>query len=305
MIFTSENNWYYWYYGDQPPFSRQSGNLEFRTHFGKQNKPIKDFKSELLNAAESVLGFSSKPDLFFSGGVDSELMLRAFQNLKANFNVIIVRYENDYNLYDVSYAVTICSLLNISYKIIDFNLKKFYENECITVSELAQIDRPRALPYCKFLELSDNLPILAGSDLYTFRTNDNYSVKGTWQSFCSEWDTGWSRYAHAINRQAIPEWLKWTPGLVVSYMNLGWYKKLINDEYYGKLGVNSTKIIGYREAFPNLLERKKQTGFEKIDTLIDEVENFIQKKYNGLPYRNTHIRNLNEIHQSITDTILY
>lgn len=300
MIYTSENNWYYWYYGDLPAFSTQTGNLQFKTHFGKQNKPIRNFKKELLNAAESVLGFSIKPDLFFSGGLESELMIRAFLDLKADFNVIIIRYENDYNIYDVSYAVTICSILNLEYKIIDFNLQKFYENDCLHVSKLAQIDRPRALPYCKFLELTDNLPILAGSDLYTFRTTDNYSSKGIWKSFCAEWDTGWSRYAHAINRQAIPEWFKWTPGLVVSYMNLSWYKKLINDEYYGKLGVNSTKIIGYREAYPDLIDRKKQTGFEKIDTLIIEIEDCLRKKYNGLPYRQIYVQDLKAISNNIT-----
>lgn len=45
-----------------------------------------------------------------------------------------------------------------------------------------------------------------------------------------------------INRQGIAEWFKWTPGLVLSYMNTVWFNKLVNDEYYGKTGSNSTKF---------------------------------------------------------------
>ena len=36
---------------------------------------------------------------------------------------------------------------------------------------------------------------------------------------------------------------------------------------------------------PDLIDRKKQTGFEKTDLLVNEFESFLQKKYNGLPYR--------------------
>lgn len=301
MIYTSENNWYYYFYGDREPFSTQSSNLEFKTHFGKKNRLIGSFRDELLYAAESVLSLENHPDIFFSGGVDSEIMLRAFLKLGAKFNVYIVRYENDYNIIDVSYAITICTILNVPYKIIDFNLKNFFINEAEKISELSQIDRPRALPHCKFLELTDNMPILGASDLYTFRNNDNYLDKGEWKVYCSEWDTGWSRYTRAIGRQSIPEWFKWTPGLVISYLQLNWYQRLINDEYYGKLGVNSTKIIGYREAFSDLIYRKKYTGFETIDSLICEFENFLSQKYNGLPYRQISIRDIDQLKSEILD----
>ena len=42
--------------------------------------------------------------------------------------------------------------VNVDYKIMDFNLQKFYENDAERISELSQIDRPKALPYCRLLE---------------------------------------------------------------------------------------------------------------------------------------------------------
>lgn len=287
MIFTSENNWYSWSYGDNPKFSRQQGSDILHTHYAKFNGYVSSFGKELINAASSTLEHypNIRPSILFSGGVDSEIILRSYLKIGANPKVYIIRYENDYNIYDVSYAVTVCSLLNVDYNIVDFNLKKFYENEAEHISELAQVDRPRALPQCKFVDLVDGLPILCSSDLTGVRTNNDYSSKGAWLIRCWEHDIGWSKYLRETNRQGIAEMFKWTPGLVIAFMQLKWFNKVINDDYYGKLGFNSTKIIGYREIYPDLIDRKKQTGFEKTDDMINQFEMFLQKKYNGLPYR--------------------
>ena len=59
-------------------------------------------------------------------------------------------------------------------------------------------------------------------------------------------------------------------------------------------------MIGYREVYPDMIERKKQTGFEKTDLLVNEFELFLKEKYNGLPYRQTVDRTLNELWLEIT-----
>lgn len=297
MIFTSENNWYSWSYGNGPKFGRQQSNDKLQTHYEKFNGYVSSFSKEMTNAAASTLEHypNLRPSILFSGGVDSEIVLRSYLKIGANPKVYIIRYENDYNIYDVSYAVTICSLLNVDYTIVDFNLQKFYENDAEKVSELAQICRPRALPQCKFADLVDGLPIIGSSDLTGVRTSDDYNVKGTWLIRCWEHDIGWSKYLRETNRPGIAEWFKWSPGLVISFTQLNWFKTITNDEYYGKTGFNSTKIIGYREAFPELIDRKKQTGFEKTDLLVNEFESFLQTKYNGLPYRQSVDRTITEL----------
>jgi hypothetical protein len=69
---------------------------------------------------------------------------------------------------------------------------------------------------------------------------------------------------------------------------------LTSDQYPRRLGTNSTKIIGYQEVHPNLIPRKKLTGFEKIDHLVEEIEQHLTKKYNGLPFRNSFDRTLDD-----------
>ncbi len=301
-MYTSENNWYKWTYGDLPEFSRQPNNLEFKTIFSSTTNTVGSFKRELINAAFSSMEHcNGRPTILFSGGLDSEIMLRSFLAVRSNPEVIIVRYENDYNLYDVSHAIVICETMQVKYKIIDFSLKKFYETEALKYAELSQIDRPRALPYCKILEMVDGFPIMGASDLTPYRTDTDYSKKGTWMIRCWEHDIGWSKFLRQINKPGIAEWFKWTPGLVVSYMQTQWFQDLINDKFTGKMGANSTKIYGYREAYPMLINRQKKTGFEDIDILANEVEKEIQVRFNGLPYRNHCDRSVQDLMTQIVN----
>ena len=301
-MYTSENNWYKWNYGTGEMFGRQTSNDTFNTYYGKSSSPVLSFKEEMLKAARSTLDHypGLRPSVFLSGGVDSEMILKSYIEIGSDPEVFIVRYENDYNLYDVSYAITICSMLGIEYNLIDFNLQKFYETDAERVSVEAQICRPRMLPHLKFTENIDGLVIVGHSDMAWYRADEDYAVNSHWFVRDYEHDIGCDKYNILHNRPAIYQWFKWSPGLILSFTKLDWFNKLTNDKYYGKTGINSTKILGYREYFPELIERKKQTGFEKIDIIIDEVEQSLMKKYNGLPFRGIVDRSLSELVEEIT-----
>jgi hypothetical protein len=303
-MWASENNWYSWKYGDGPQFGRQTSDLPFATQYG--NDPftgtIGTFKEELIRAAQSTVDHypGMRPSVFFSGGVDSELILRAYVEAGTNPEVFIIRFENDYNIYDVSYAVVVCNLLNVPYKIVDFNLEKFYNNDAELISEQAQIDRVRMLPHLKFTECTDGLIIVGHSDVRWYRPEEDYSVPCTWLAQDFEHDIGCDKYNMMHNRPAVFQWWKWSPGLILSYTRLDWFKKLVNDGYKGKLGLNSTKIIGFREAYPDMISREKQTGFEGAnDGIVKEFQAFIEKKYNGFPYRQYVERTLDEMTKEI------
>jgi hypothetical protein len=66
--------------------------------------------------------------------------------------------------------------------------------------------------------------------------------------------------------------------LYQAWINLPWFQKLINDEYYGKLGAYSTKLDGYKQQYPELLPRIKKTGFEKINNVFEELNRHLLLK---------------------------
>ncbi len=299
-MWTSENNWYTWQYGCGPLFNIQTNKLPWHTSYKCTNKiTVRSFKEELLNAARSTLDHYNglRPCVFFSGGTESEVVLRSYINVGAKPIVNIFRFENYINEYDVAYAIVICNQLGVDYNIIDFNLKRFFENDAEQISEVSQIDRPRGLPQLKFLDYNEGFAVLGIGDPRWSRSIENNTP---WMLLDQEHDTGWDKYIIHKGMPAIAQWFKWTPGLVLSYTELNWFKDLIlNNKWPGKEGVTSTKLIGYREAYPDMLQRIKKTGMEPIDELINEFERFLEKKYGSLPFRQVVPRSLEQLRKEI------
>jgi len=156
------------------------------------------------------------------------------------------------------------------------------------------------LPHIKFTDCADGLIIVGHSDIRWYRPHNDYTKKAMWIAQDFEHDIGCDKYNILHNRPAIYQWWKWTPGLVISYTQLNWFKQLVNDEIPGKLGINSTKLLGFREAYPDLIPREKQTGFEKIDPWVYEFEVFLMKKNNGLLYRGCIERTVDDMYMEIT-----
>lgn len=298
MHYTTENNWAAWSYDNGPLYSRSNSPAQqFQTIYNTQINSVGSLWDEAVLAAKSTIDHypNQKLSLFFSGGVDSELMIRAFLHIKSNFDLYVVRYNNDINIYDVSYAIAIANSLNLDIKIIDMDLNKFYEMEAEKISEIAQCDRPRVFPQIKFADYVDGLPILAMGDLGWHRTDNDYTKKGTWLAEEHEFDYAFDRYNIETNRTAIYQWMKWSPGLFLAHMKTKWFSLLTNDTFEGKIGNTSTKFIGYKECIPDLLYRQKMVGLENCKNLTDEVEKMLYKKYNGLPFRRVCLMTKNEL----------
>jgi len=303
MIYFSENNWSSWKYDDGPLWARSTSAQEkLIPVYKKMDREILSLKEEALLAAKSTK--DHYPDqtlnLFLSGGLDSELMLKSFLEIGEKPKVFIVRYEDDINLYDVSYAVTICGMLKIDYKIIDFNLKKFYENNAEKVADDAQCDRPRMLPSMTYADYVDGLSLLSMGDMYWARPHSNYNIKAEWKAIELESDFAADRYNIFHNRPCIHLWARWSPGMMMAHTKWKWFHRLINDQIPGKLGNSSSKLQGWQEEFPNIIPREKLHGFEKIDPLINEFEKFLENKYKGLPYRRQYDMTLDELYYMVT-----
>jgi len=311
------NNWYKWYYDGILFGRKKSINSILDVKFDAKVDNVLPLAEEIKRTAKKTLELyeNKKISVLFSGGSESELLARTFKDLNTDMCAYIFRYENDINLYDVSYAVTISEIYNIPYKIIDFSLSKFYENDAEEVSEISQIGESRALPQLKCLDyIDDNSLILGGTGDVVCRRIKNkdiafnkqyigdsleedidYTKKGNWVQVVSELDIGWERYTREKNIKAILCWFRFTPEIYLSQLTTAWSKKLRNDEYIGKTGINSTKLLGYREVYPDMIARKKQTGFENINTLTDEFSKYLTKKFNGKISNTVFLKNIDDI----------
>jgi hypothetical protein len=272
-----KNNWMKWYYDTPGNWTRSSDEQTFVVEYDCPRDTTVTLRESAIAACKSIRDTYStdKFCLMLSGGSESEICVRSFALAKIPFHVYIGRYENDINLYDVSYAVTLCESMGLPYTILDFKLQKFLEKDAFGYGQHAQINEARLLPQLALCDLVDGIPIMSGGEPVLSRIGNDYAVKGTWIVEECENFWGWPKHFVRHNRVGIADWCRWSPELYQSWINLPWFQKLINDEYYGKLGAYSTKLQGYRHQFPELLPRIKKTGFEKIDSVFDEVNKYL------------------------------
>lgn len=275
-----ENNWIRWYYDEDPSkIFRTSPDQTFHVDFDFDPTPCLDLRTETINACHSVRETypNEKFSLMLSGGGESEMLVRAFREAKIPFRVFIGRYENNINEYDIHYAVKACESMDIPYTFLDFNITKFFENDVIDVSIKGQIPYSIICAVMAMTDMVDGVPILGDGNPEIYRCNKNYNKKGIWINVEPEFDYGRTKYFIRQNRPGISDWLRWSHTLLKSYAKTKWFNKLITDQYYGKLGVHSTKIQGYREAWPELEPRRKKHGCEPIQLLVDEVDKHLFK----------------------------
>ena len=150
------NGWLSWSYNDVPYTYRTSKNDVYTYHVNI-TKPViaKSYYDEIYNNARLARDyFTGEFDVLLSGGIDSEVIVRTFKDLGIKHNTFIFRYEDNYNYREVASAIDICTCLNIPYKIIDLNLKKFFETDAYDLFKDSGCIRAGRLPHLKFFVIS-------------------------------------------------------------------------------------------------------------------------------------------------------
>jgi len=259
------DNWFAWTYDngeDYGPKLRPSSKYSIKIK-NVIKRPIKSYYEELVENAKAIRDtFTGELDLLFSGGVDSEIILRIHHDLKIPINVYIFKYENDYNWKELAYAFKICEELNITPKVIDFNLQKFFEQEAYDIWTKCYSNSTGWLPHMKMTEYCDGLPIMGSGEPYWRRTSRDMTNKRPWVFEFAEGPRHWSVYHKTIGRPAIPDWFEYSPELTVAHTRLPIVQNLINDLIPGKLSISSSKARIHQEWWPSIQTRQKMVGFE-------------------------------------------
>jgi len=288
-----KNNWFSWYYDGVPNCHKSYPTSQFSIDI-KQTicHPVKSYYEELFNNAKIIRDtFVGPLDLLFSGGIDSEVILRVYKDLKIPINIYIFKYENNYNRREYNQAIKICEALNVKYRVIDFNVQKFFENDAYDIWSKCFANSSGWLPHMKMTEYLDGVPIFGSGDPY-WRKQDNE----LWMFEIDEGAKFWTTYHTAINRDAICDWYEYSPEIILSHMNLPKIDNLINNRIPGKLSSFSHKSIIHKDYWPDIDIRQKLVGFEgdmypspnsKPDFMLAFENEFIKGKTDTITIRYT------------------
>jgi hypothetical protein len=226
-------------------------------------KPVSYYSALKQNAQIMRDSFSEPFDVLLSGGIDSEVVVRTFKELGITHNTFIFRYEDNLNIRDINSSIQICEALNIPYKIIDFNLSKFYKNDAISIFEKTLVPNVASLSRIKWLEYLDNIPVFGEGEPYWKRNlGGDYSVKSSWSFHLTEREMFISLNSHYINRPIIGEWYQYTPYIMMSFFQETLIKDLLEDKLIGKQSSLSSRLPLHRQFWPDIVEKSKLTGYE-------------------------------------------
>ena len=259
------DNWLSWTYNDGTEYGpKLDPTAEFKcTIKNVITRPVKSYYEELkANACAIRDTFNGELSLLFSGGIDSEVILRTYLDLKIPIKVYICKYSNDHNVHDYNCAIKICQELNVTPCVVDFDLEKFFENEAYDIWTKSYATGPGWLPHMKMTEYVDGLPIIGSGEPYYRRTSRDMTTKHHWVFELDEAPHHWATYHKTVGRTAITDWYEYSPEIVVAYTQLPYVQQLINDDVAGKLDNVSSKSVIHQAYWPTLFNRMKLVGFE-------------------------------------------
>ena len=288
-----KDNWLAWTYDGVKFGNKTTPQSKFELQIKKTvHRPLKSHKQELLENTKVIRDSFNEPfDLLFSGGIDSEIVLRCHVELKIPINVFIFKYENDYNCHDVRHALRICEELNVTPTVIDFDLAKFFETDAYDIWKMGYFHKAGMLPHMKMIEYLDNIPVLGlGQPDWSFKDSK-------WQFNLNESDHSQSIYGVAINRLMLACWFEYSPEVILSHMQLPNMQRLINNAVPGdQFSFDVNKYYLYKKIWPEIQIRVKRNGFEGNNTIPKNCDVLELIEFN-----NTYINSINISH----NTLLY
>jgi hypothetical protein len=255
-----KDNWLSWKYDGDEYATKPHVDTPFKLSLKKTVAlPVKSYYKELYDNARNIRDIVTGPlDLLFSGGIDSEVILRVYRELCIPINVYIFKYENELNHREFNHAIKVCTDLNVAYNVIDFNVQKFFENDAYSTWTNCYCNSSGWLPHMKMTEYLDNTPVFGSGDPYWRKQSD-----GSWMFELDEGAKFWTLYHKKIGRTAVTDWYEYSPEIILSHMELPRIQMLINDEIPGKTSSFSHKALIHQDHWNDIVIRPKMVGFEK------------------------------------------
>lgn len=229
------------------------------------------FHDECVETARRIRDNTSLPiDVYFSGGIDSEVAMRSFVEAGIPIRVFCLKFENDLNAHDVAWAEKVCGQLGLPLKYVEIDILKFWENEAWDYALRTQCVSPQLLSTMWLSDQTDGFAVLgSGENFIVKRVPADYEsghspyLRSIWDLFEKEKIASWYRHFIVRGRDAAPGFFQYSPELMLSWFLDELGCGLWNDRILGKRNSVSSKYNFYRRHFP-IEQRPKYTGFELI-----------------------------------------
>ncbi|MBK7845070.1 MAG: hypothetical protein IPJ71_15540 [Bdellovibrionales bacterium] len=258
--------------------------------YGRCRRQPHPFRDECVATARAIRAKASGDIwILFSGGVDSETVLRSFLEAGISVRIAVARFKDQINLHDISWAVLTCNELGVPFHFFDLDLLKFWRNEALSYAEISQCFSPQLLVTMWLSDQVSGYPVL-GSGECLFRkeptapddsagkSQDQDRNENRWFLIEKERIASWYRFFIARNREACPGFFQYTPEIMLSYLRDPLVHRLVNDHLGDIQSSEEVKLSIYQQHF-DLKTRPKYTGFEKVQEEDARLRSFLKLRY--------------------------
>lgn len=245
----------------------------------------KNFKESVTDALLKIKDLGKPLVLFYSGGIDSEVILLECIKNEIDIIPVTIRFTDELNSQDVRYVNDFASRFNIDIHYLDIDFEEWFNDSKTEFGYRSLVSKYEFIHVATPLNLwarnqvtkliGDCITITGAGDVPLANAYDKFDCfKWNWK-ICIAIDSQYKKLSwYKLNYpNDVPLFYMYTPQLARSFMN---EPEIIDcvKEYSYKINVVSSKQRMFSRYWPELTTRKKYTGFEKVNINITKTDIF-------------------------------
>lgn len=239
----------------------------FQFDFKPISRPLMPWRDEVLNTAQLIANSTTRPlMLCLSGGLDSEVMARAFLECNIPFTAISFKHSAGTNMHDIEYAIRFCNTNNIEHKIVEFDFNDFLDNKIENyIQQGYRGSRMFRFLLMFMLETIESLGGCAvmGAGEHDYKTIDNKICLTYMYNFVLPIE--WCKRNNTVH---FPYFYMHNPEIFASYMKTDIVNVVLSDPGYFKTpfrtSISLEKILLFHCMWDNMERRSKENGFKFV-----------------------------------------
>lgn len=259
-----------WYVGDNL-FGKRHNSLEpFRVELGSVRKSsVGSFRDELYKSMSRIVDtHGTKLNLYYSGGADSEVMLRVLLDLGVRPKVFTIRFSDGSNDHETNNAISFCESHGLAPVLVDHNIHQYiHEQQYMELAVKYTCSQLAYLTVMESVRLHADAPVLLGGEVYLQKHQrigpEVYTPEEWYYIYREDEDAFTHRFSDGEGIPVINEVFTYSPGLLYSYLTDPIIAEVANNQVPGKITLLSIKKKVYEKHLGYALNAQtKYHGYE-------------------------------------------
>ena len=235
-----------------------------------------DWVQEQYRTAECVRRDLGEFVVMFSGGTDSEIVLRTFKKMNIKHRTVFIKLSDD-NLIDLAWARKVADDIGIELEIVEIDVVDFFRGgEAYEIATEVQCNGIAYLPVYSYL-LKLGMPAVMGGEMLLARDTREEPTKW-YLGFDEGFDASVYRFSMKHSIPMVVDWFSYTPEMMGYWLQHPEIVSLIGNRFNYKLNSVSSKNRILKTLVPDILERTKRTGYEQLPGFRYETTHELRKR---------------------------